>query len=79
MIPFTSHWKSGFDPPFTGVAVYVMVCPWQGGVAEAAMLTLTGKVGRTEIVIVLEIAGFPIVQASFDVSLQDTRSPLAGT
>ena len=51
--------------------------PAQTGFAEAAMLTLTGKIGFTVIVTVLLVAGLPLVQVSLDVSTQVTRSPLA--
>ncbi len=49
-------------PPFVGVAVKVTLLPEHIVVAEAAMLTLTGKFGLTVIAILLLVAGFPVAQ-----------------
>jgi hypothetical protein len=43
--PFTFHWYDGVVPPLVGVAVKVTLVPAQIVVAEAEMLTLTGKFG----------------------------------
>lgn len=59
-----------------GVAVKVTELPEQTGLAEAAMDTLTGRFGLTAIVIILDVAGFPVGQVAFEVRTQDTRSPL---
>ena len=77
MLPFSVHWYEGVSPPFTGVAVYVMLVPAQT-VPEglAAMLTLTGRFGFTVNVSVLERAGDPVAQVAFEVSVQVTRSPV---
>lgn len=60
-----------------GVAVNVTLVPAQ--IAEdglAAMLTLTGNEGFTDIVIVFDVAGFPVAHVAFDVKIHLTRSPL---
>ena len=61
-----------------GVAVNVTVVPGQTGLAEAAIITLTGKLVFTTIVIVLEVAGLPVVQVKLEVSTQVMMSPLSG-
>ena len=73
--PLTFHWYDGVAPPFTGVAVKVtevpeqIVCP-----GEAAIETLTGTVGVTCIVNVLEVAGLPVTQGAVDVIATVTAS-----
>jgi hypothetical protein len=57
------------------VAVKVVFVPAQM-VAVPAMLTLTGKFGFTVIVSVFDVAGLPVAQVAFDVSMQVTRSLL---
>ena len=52
--------------------------PVQTGFAEAAIVTLTGKFGFTIIIIVLEVAGFPVAQLVFEVRIHLTISPFAG-
>lgn len=61
----------------TGVAVKVTEVPWQMVVAEAAMLTLTGRIGFTVMVTALELAGLPVAQVALEVRVQVTTSPLA--
>ena len=51
--------------------------PVQTGFAEAAILILTGRFGLTVIVIVFEVAGEPVAQVAFDVSIQVTVFPFA--
>ena len=46
-------------------------------VADAAMLTLTGRFGLTVIVTWLEVAVLPVGQVVLDVSIQVTLSLLA--
>jgi hypothetical protein len=46
-------------------------------VAEAEILTLTGRFGFTVMVMVLDVAGFPDVQVAFDVITQLTVFPFA--
>ena len=58
--------------------LYVTDVPEQTGFAEAVMETLTGRFGLTVIVTVLEVAGFPLAHAAFDVSMQVMASPLTG-
>jgi hypothetical protein len=58
-----------------GVAVNVTLVPGQIVVAEAAMLTLTGKFGLTVMVMAFEVAGLPVAQVALDVSTQVTMSP----
>ena len=59
-----------------GVAVNVTPVPVQIVVALAAMLTLTGKFGFTVIVMLLDVAGLPLVQVALDVNTQVTVLPL---
>ena len=61
-----------------GVAVNVTEVPAQTGLAEAETETLIGSFGLTVIVTELDVAGFPLAHTTFDVSMQVTRSPLAG-
>ena len=65
-------------PPLTGMAVNVTLVPAQTGLAEAVMETLTGINGFTIMVIVLELAGEPVAQVSFEVSVQITWSLFNG-
>jgi hypothetical protein len=75
--PLTFHWYDGVAPPFTGVAVKVTEVPAQTGSAgEAAIVTLTGTVGVTNIVIVLETAGLPVTHGAFEVIVTVTASLL---
>ena len=60
------------------VALKVTTVPAQTVVAEAAIVTLTGSSGFTVMVTVFEVAGFPVVQASEEVSTQVITSPFAG-
>jgi hypothetical protein len=46
-------------------------------VAEAEMLTLTGKFGFTVMVMAFEVAGFPVGQVALEVSTQVTTFPFA--
>ena len=77
-VPFTFHWYAGDVPPFVGVAVKVTDVPAQTGLADAAMVTLTGSSGFTVMVTVLELAGLPMVHVSLDVSTQVTALPFEG-
>ena len=62
----------------TGVAMNVTDVPSQTGFADALIVTITGNRGLTVMVIALEVAGLPVVQAALDVSTQVTVSPLTG-
>ena len=61
-----------------GTAVYVTEVPVQTGFADAVMETLTGSNGLTVIVIVFDVAGFPVAQLRLEVNTQVMRLPLAG-
>ena len=52
--------------------------PAQTGFPDEEIVMDTGKLGLTDMVIVLEVAGFPLAQAAFEVSLQVMTSPLSG-
>ncbi len=65
-------------PPLTGVQVYVTEVPEQTGLAEAVIVALTGSDELTVIVIVFDVAGFPVAQTSFEVIVQVTKSPFTG-
>ena len=60
-----------------GVVVNVTLVPEHMVVADADMLTLTGRFGFTVIVIVLEVAGLPVVQVALDVITQVIMSLFA--
>jgi hypothetical protein len=59
-----------------GVAVKVTEVPAQMVVAEALMLTLTGRFGFTVIKMVFDVAGFPVAQVALLVRMQETTSLL---
>lgn len=59
-----------------GVAVKVTLVPEQIVVAEAEMLTLTGRFGFTVMVTAFEVAGLPVAQLAFDVRTHVTTSLL---
>ena len=61
-----------------GLAVKVTKVPAQTGLAEAAIVTLTGKFGFTVMVAVLEVAGLPVAQVALEVNMQVTASALTG-
>jgi hypothetical protein len=65
-------------PPFTGVAVKVTLVPAQTGLAEAPIVTLTGRFGFTVMVTAFDVAGLPVGHVASEVSTQVTASPLAG-
>lgn len=52
----------------------VTLVPEQMVVADADMLTLTGKFGLTVMVTVFEVAGLPVAQVALDVITQVTAS-----
>jgi hypothetical protein len=60
------------------VAVYVTDVPAQTGLADAETDTLTGRLEFTFRVTVLEVAGFPVAQVAFDVSIHVTASLFEG-
>ena len=60
------------------MAVNVTVVPAQTGLAEAVMETLAGINGLTTMVIVFDVAGEPVAQVSFEVSVQVTMSLFNG-
>ena len=59
-----------------GVAVKVTEVPEHMVVAEAPMLTLTGRSGFTVIVVAGDVAGLPVGQVALEVSTQVTASLL---
>ena len=61
-----------------GVAVKVTEVPEQTGLAEAAIEMLTGRLGFTVIVTVLEVAGLPVAQVALEVRTQVTASLFRG-
>ena len=61
-----------------GAAVKVTELPAQIIVADADIITETGKLGFTIILTGVELAGEPVAQVAFEVSWQVTRSPLVG-
>ena len=51
--------------------------PAQTGLADAPMVTLTGRFGLTVMFIVFEVAGLPVAQVAFEVSTQVIASLFA--
>ena len=62
-----------------GVAVKVTEVPAHTGLAEAAIVKLTGSSGLTVMVKELDVAGLPVTQTAFEVRTQVTTSLLTGT
>ena len=60
-----------------GVAVKVTEVPAQIVVAEAAILTEAFKIGFTVIVMLFDVAGFPVTQVNEEVNTTVTTSLLA--
>ena len=67
------------DPPFVGVAVNMTEVPWQAGLAEVVIETLTGSCGLAVMMIRLEVSGLLVAHVSLEVRIQDTVSPFEGT
>jgi len=61
-----------------GVTVNVTGLPEQNGLVDAMIDTPICKMGLTDIVTVLDIAGLPDGHKIFDVKNQITKSPLTG-
>ena len=76
--PFTFHWYTGAAPPLVGVAVKVTEVPAHTGLADGAIVTLTGRFGLTVIVTGTDVAGLPVGQTAFDVSTTVTTSVFNG-
>ena len=63
-------------PALVGIAVNVTLVPEQIVVALAETLTLTGRLGFTVIVTLLDVAGFPVAQGvALEVRMHVTTSP----
>ena len=60
------------------MAVNVTGVPWQVGLADGDMETMTGFNGLTVMVMAFDVAGLPEAQVILDVSWHLTMSPLAG-
>jgi hypothetical protein len=52
--------------------------PWQAGLEDASMLTLTGKLLLTFITMALDVAGLPVGQEILELRILSTVSPLFG-
>lgn len=64
-MPFIFHRNVGVPPPFTGVAVNIILSPSQTGPAGLAVIVTTGKVGAvTEMAIVLDVAVAAVTHVS---------------
>ena len=63
----------------TGNAVKVTELPEQTGLADEAIVTLTGKMGLTVIVSAFDVAGLPVAQVSLEVNSQVITSLFTGT
>ena len=73
-MPFTCHWYWGPGPGFWAAAVKLTVAPAHTGLAEAVMVTETGRLGVTVSWMTLEVAGLAAAQNKSEVRMQDTRS-----
>jgi hypothetical protein len=73
--PFTCHWKVGLEPWLLGRARKVTLSPAQMVVSVAWMLMLTGTLGATVMVMVLEVAGLPVTHGALEVMTQVIWSP----
>ena len=62
-----------------GVAVKVTEVPAQTGLTDAAIDTLTGRLGLTVILTWDDVAGLAVAQVALEVKVQDTASAFAGT
>ena len=62
-----------------GVDVNVTGVPVQTGFADATVVRLTGNNGSTVMVMVLDGAGLPVMQASADETVHWTIIPFNGT
>jgi hypothetical protein len=60
-----------------GVAVKVTLVPEQIVLADALILTLTGRFGFTVMVTTFEVPGFPVTQVALEVITQLTVFPFA--
>ena len=78
LTPFTFHWYKGAAPSFTGYPVNVTEVPRQKGLTGVEMEILTGIIVRTTMLILLDIAGLPLLHKALDVNTQTTTSPFAG-
>jgi hypothetical protein len=61
-----------------GVALNVTDDPGQKGFDDATMVTPAGRIELTIIIIVFDVAGFPVVHCAPEVRMHKTRSPFAG-
>jgi hypothetical protein len=61
-----------------GVAVKVTDVPSQTGFVSTEIVTLAVRMGFTVIVTVLEVAGFPEIQASLELITTEIASPSTG-
>ena len=52
--------------------------PWQTGFSDAVILTLTGRLLLTVIVIAFDVAGLPVAHVAFEVRMQVTTSLFEG-
>jgi hypothetical protein len=75
LMPFTFHWYTGSDPPFVGTAVNVTGVPMQKGLTNVEMVMMTGIRGNTTMLMLLEMAGLPVLHKALDVRMQTTTSP----
>lgn len=74
-VPFIFHWYAGVMPPLTGVAVKVILVPWQIEVADAEMLTAGVIEGVTLSVILVEVAVAGVAHGALLVNTTLTELP----
>jgi hypothetical protein len=78
LFPFTFHWYAGVGPPLIGVAEKVTDDPGQNGLDDATMETPARRLLFWIMVIIFDVAGFPVGQAMLEVRIHNTKSPDTG-
>ena len=76
--PLTRHWYNGEVPPLIGAAVKVTEVPAQMTLSASfeTILTLTGKLSVTVVVMALLVAGLPIAQVTVELMTTVTAWPV---
>jgi hypothetical protein len=71
------HWYTG-EVPFCGATPESIIGAVFAQIVWFALIEPTASVGNTVIVMVFDVAGFPVMQEAFEVSTHATVLPLAG-
>jgi hypothetical protein len=76
--PLKKKKKTGEIPAFVAKAVNVTGLPSQTGFADAVIFIPAGIVELTDMITVLEMAGFPVAQLKSETTMQEIVSPSDG-